>query len=457
MVLTAKIVLSRWLTSIKGDTLDHSLAATPQLGEVDPHPSSTMSVMCVTAADLEVIDRLSPTPSTASMEKYLATSPEEEGLTTTIIQTTVKDATFSKPSLPSEWILLPQSASVAGSDESVGSANSFASCNSRRSIDPRGPRRGRKGWASPSPLLEKSPLFIYPSSSEDEGFEDYLKRTSPEEAKALNSMRVETTEIGKGHPPAKDKPFFCTWPDCTQIFQYRYAWTRHEEAKHYSPYKWICFSNIDEDGLTTQLRDTSCFLCEKTYVSINHFTRHEQFSSCVGKTRESRTFYREDHLMQHVNGTHCKLKPQKIATLRPLLSAWKKDNHPMPKEALTCGFCGVRSGSWQARASHVSTHFKSGNMTKADWRIDRTLLTRRPERRAERVAAFLAHSEKLACDQCNKAFTLHADLRRHEFAVHNSEQNQAPLCSIEYAKIDNVLRHMKDCLSASKRASLQRT
>jgi hypothetical protein len=165
-----------------------------------------------------------------------------------------------------------RSASVAGSEGSVVSSASFASCVSYRSVDPRGSRRGRKGWASASPFSDTAghsdvsyfaampdatptedtefwegnmPVFHAPISDAQSSARDQAAATIPDYLRVLypppipmaqGHKRDQASAATERHHRLVNKGrFFCTWPKCSKTFLHRSQWTRHEEARHYSP------------------------------------------------------------------------------------------------------------------------------------------------------------------------------------------------------------------------------
>jgi hypothetical protein len=126
--------------------------------------------------------------------------------------------------------------------------------------------------------------------------------------------------------PTSGRDFRCTF--CGKRFSSRYEWNRHEESVHVPQTCWIC-------------------------------ARPE----CADKPDNERSFFRKDHLIQHLRRTH-KLLESDINSL-PSLDEWKSSTAPLDPfdQALHCGFCGHRSTSWSERVDHIANHVKNG----ADW------------------------------------------------------------------------------------------
>jgi len=281
-----------------------------------------------------------------------------------------------------------RSMSIAGSDHSAGSFTSVRSTGSRISVDSRGSRRGRKRWIPPpsppaahlrsilaldngpdSPDLVKLVAEALAQHRKNKGKRPYNEATVSAQSFLTMSLRLivsklirkqqapfETVETAS---PAAGR-YFCTWPGCDSRFPNKSAWTRHEEAVHHCPYHWICGL-----GVKNVLRLPSCFICGDLDVLISHITDHH-CDSCATKSKEDRTFVREDQLSQHMNrnhidGTGTKKIPKEI------LSAWKIDNPALSASSLRCGFCGDTFDTWRQRLDHVALHMRNGICRSAWW------------------------------------------------------------------------------------------
>lgn len=152
------------------------------------------------------------------------------------------------------------------------------------------------------------------------------------------------------------KTFQCTF--CTETFRTKHDWQRHEKSLHLSLERWICspdgprFIN-PENGLM------SCVFCGEVNPDDAHAESHN-FSGCTERTQEERTFYRKDHLRQHLKLVH------NVRFLPWAMDRWRVAS---PEIRSRCGFCGVVLDSWTIRVDHLAEHFKTGN-TMADWKGD---------------------------------------------------------------------------------------
>ncbi|KAH8201312.1 hypothetical protein TruAng_004556 [Truncatella angustata] len=152
------------------------------------------------------------------------------------------------------------------------------------------------------------------------------------------------------------KTFQCTF--CTETFRTKHDWQRHEKSLHLSLERWVC----SPDGPTALNPGNgliSCVFCGEANPDETHIESHN-FSGCTERTMEERTFYRKDHLRQHLNLVH------DVKFLPWAMDTWKANS---PAIRSRCGFCGTVMDSWSARIDHLAEHFKSGN-TMADWKGD---------------------------------------------------------------------------------------
>lgn len=152
------------------------------------------------------------------------------------------------------------------------------------------------------------------------------------------------------------KTFQCTF--CTETFRTKHDWQRHEKSLHLSLERWVC----SPDGHTAVNPEnglTSCVFCGEANPDEAHVESHG-FSQCKERTLEERTFYRKDHLRQHLKLVH-----------NAKFLQWSMDRWRISTPAIRsrCGFCGIVMDSWTFRVDHLAEHFKTGNTMK-DWKGD---------------------------------------------------------------------------------------
>jgi hypothetical protein len=160
------------------------------------------------------------------------------------------------------------------------------------------------------------------------------------------------------------RTFQCTF--CTETFKTKHDWQRHEKSLHLSLERWVC----SPDGPTqfcTDYDHLRCVYCGLPNPPAGHEEIHNH-SSCAERSLGERTFYRKDHLRQHLNLVH-DVKFQSFS-----METWKVAT---PEIRSRCGFCGIIMDSWSIRVDHLAEHFKGGKSMadwKGDWGFERQVL-----------------------------------------------------------------------------------
>ncbi|KZM24344.1 DNA binding [Ascochyta rabiei] len=140
--------------------------------------------------------------------------------------------------------------------------------------------------------------------------------------------------------------FQCTF--CTDRFKSKYDWSRHEKSLHLSLEKWIC-APLGEVVADTTTGKSKCVYCDALEPSTEHLATHNH-SACEEKGIESRTFYRKDHLRQHLRLMHgCKMTAN--------MESWKSQAQYIRSR---CGFCNMDFEKWQDRVDHLAKEFRNG-------------------------------------------------------------------------------------------------
>jgi len=161
-----------------------------------------------------------------------------------------------------------------------------------------------------------------------------------------------------GIPPASAplKSFQCTF--CTETFRTKHDWQRHEKSLHLSLERWVCTPDGPR-AFNPENGQVSCVFCGKANPDEAHIEGHNH-SACQERTLGERTFYRKDHLRQHLKLVH----GVKFASWS--MEQWKVAT---PEIRSRCGFCGIVMDTWTIRVDHLAEHFKTGK-TMADWKGD---------------------------------------------------------------------------------------
>ena len=156
-----------------------------------------------------------------------------------------------------------------------------------------------------------------------------------------------------GTPP---KTFQCTF--CTETYRTKHDWQRHEKTLHLSLERWVCTPEGPK-AFNHENGQVSCVFCGEENPDEAHIENHNH-SICQEKPQEERTFYRKDHLRQHLKLVH----DVKFVTWS--MEQWQATT---PEIRSRCGFCGIVMDTWSMRVDHLAEHFKAGQ-TMADWKGD---------------------------------------------------------------------------------------
>lgn len=152
----------------------------------------------------------------------------------------------------------------------------------------------------------------------------------------------------------KKRIFQCTF--CCDTFRNKYDWTRHEKSLHLSLEKWIC-APLGPVITDQESGSKKCVYCDLNNPSSDHLDSHNH-RQCEEKGLDARTFYRKDHLRQHLRLFHgCDV-------MIPSTESWKSVANTINSR---CGFCGMRFTTWTDRVDHITAHFKAGALMK-EWK-----------------------------------------------------------------------------------------
>lgn len=152
------------------------------------------------------------------------------------------------------------------------------------------------------------------------------------------------------------KTFQCTF--CTQTFSTKHDWQRHEKSLHLSLERWVCTPSGPR-AANPESNKVCCVFCGVADPDDAHIESHNH-SACQDRSLDERTFYRKDHLRQHLRLMHAS------AFVEWSMKGWEVAT---PEIRSRCGFCGVIMDTWSKRVDHLAEHFKGGK-TMADWTGD---------------------------------------------------------------------------------------
>jgi hypothetical protein len=159
--------------------------------------------------------------------------------------------------------------------------------------------------------------------------------------------RRRTAAVNTTQSQVQNRPFQCTF--CTDSFRTKHDWMRHEKSLHLNLEKWICMPLGPKITCTTT-GQMMCAFCGEYNPTTEHLESHN-CDSCQEKSISERTFYRKDHLRQHLRLVHgCKMTDT--------MNSWKSEATYINSR---CGFCAEEFTSWSERCDHLSKHFRAGD------------------------------------------------------------------------------------------------
>ncbi|KAM0344997.1 hypothetical protein ACHAPU_006878 [Fusarium lateritium] len=147
--------------------------------------------------------------------------------------------------------------------------------------------------------------------------------------------------------------FQCTF--CTETFKLKHTWSRHERTQHLSLEQWKC----SPSGSTVLVQQSNpvCVYCGHLNPDESHLETHN-YDLCHNREPGERTFFRKDHLRQHLRLVHG------AEFIKWPMEEWKIRHEDVVSR---CGFCDLIMTVWSERIDHLAQHFKEGS-TMADWK-----------------------------------------------------------------------------------------
>ncbi len=331
-------------TGLKRSQISDWLANARRRNKVQPEKSTDCELRPeVLAGALEVasapvdIEQAVNLQDMNPLDRWRHSPPEHEAASVSAIANAIATSTYTPEtqasSHSSSWVDRGQNSSDASSwsvyrvpsmsslesNRSSGSDMSFGSVFSHTSRNSIGSRRRRRRPTLPKPNLST------------EHFQPLDKKGD------LHAARM----------------FQCTF--CSDTFKTKHDWQRHEKSIHLSLETWTC---APLGGVITMPVGNLCVYCGAVNPDTDHLEIHN-FQACQEKPATERTFYRKDHLRQHLRLVHdCKFDVS--------MESWKSARQDVKSR---CGFCPKVFTTWQCRVSHLAGHFKAGAQM-ADWEGD---------------------------------------------------------------------------------------
>lgn len=181
---------------------------------------------------------------------------------------------------------------------------------------------------------------------------EYPKRSTNRRRRGTTHRRQRTNWLNRSQASGR---YQCTF--CTESFKTKYDWERHEKSLHLSLETWVCSPRGSVE--THPDEGVLCVYCGDADPSQDHLKTHNN-AACLERPFEERTFYRKDHLRQHLKLVHG------AKYVKWPMETWKTAIKDIRSR---CGFCGIEMESWSSRTDHLASHFKDGR-TMADWTGD---------------------------------------------------------------------------------------
>ncbi|KAM0433453.1 hypothetical protein ACHAPT_004333 [Fusarium lateritium] len=220
------------------------------------------------------------------------------------------------------------------------------------------PDRAYSGDSDPGRSLRSSSSAGSTNASQSSSAYSHTSGTSLKSIDRIRkAIKRKRRRVTAERPVASEgcHPYQCTF--CTETFKTKWSWKRHEKSLHLSLERWECTPS--GPTVLNEKSETVCVFCGLVSPDTNHLQSHN-FSACHGRALEERTFYRKDHLQQHLKLVHS-AQYQKWP-----MDSWKDASEEIRSR---CGFCGMVMKFWSDRVDHLAEHFKAGQ-TMVDWKGD---------------------------------------------------------------------------------------
>ncbi|KAH6626518.1 hypothetical protein B0J18DRAFT_142998 [Chaetomium sp. MPI-SDFR-AT-0129] len=180
--------------------------------------------------------------------------------------------------------------------------------------------------------------------------------------------------------PTTTRPYQCTF--CPETFKTRYDWTRHESTLHLPLEKWTCLATgpiyhpNSDHRKPNSTANPRCALCHTPSPTATHLATHNT-AECLSKPPSARTFFRKDHLRQHLRACHGVTEldagprtgqgsaATTAADMARILKEWKS---VVKRVKSRCGFCGEEFLDWARRCEHVAEHFRREGRQMGEWK-----------------------------------------------------------------------------------------
>jgi hypothetical protein len=316
------------LTGLKRSQISNWLANARRRGKVRPAEGSEPSSPLMGAIDIpgsgNTLSELNP------LDRWKASPPENEPASMTAIARAV-----TATPMPSNRSLSRQN-SLQNSRASSRQNSSSESTNISMLREPSVSSFETRESSTNSDLTFASSRSNQSKRSFSSGERRRRRRAPMTQRAAAQATKTRSARI-----------FQCTF--CTDTFPAKYDWQRHEKSLHLALERWTCCPG----GGTYTIPSTGlahCVFCSGLNPSAEHLESDHNYLVCQEQTVQERTFYRKDHLRQH-------LKLRHSAKFEKHMESWKTTTNEIKS---CCGFCPSKFTTWSQRADHLAAHFRNG-------------------------------------------------------------------------------------------------
>ncbi|KAL4780531.1 hypothetical protein BJX76DRAFT_364294 [Aspergillus varians] len=317
-------------TGLKRTQITNWLANARRRGKIRPAPRSSSPVPG--AIEIPRQPEIDPTLMTP-LERWKYSPPENEPAAMSNILRALEDTSLEvRQGLQSGHVRSHSRRTGSSNDSSHANTNVFDASSLISSHE-------TNNSASRSSLSDVSfaSAFSHRSSHGSYGSMDRKERRRRRKSSTpLNTLTRQKAKCVRMYQ--------CTF--CADSFQTKYDWQRHEKSLHLALEKWTC---APHGGVAFLNGANRCVFCMAVNPDNDHLEAHN-YSTCAEKASVERTFYRKDHLNQHLRLMH-------NVRFDPSMDQWRSHTTEIISR---CGFCGITLTTWKGRADHLATHFKNG-------------------------------------------------------------------------------------------------
>ncbi|CCX10587.1 hypothetical protein FPQ18DRAFT_313274 [Pyronema domesticum] len=293
-------------------------------------------------------------PQISTVDRWLSSSSEDEGIPEDIIMENAASLSFPSPAseCSSTWPE-PDDDAVSVCDSTM----STSAASSRTSLHEDMYHEDEDNLSSSGRISPWQPNGKTSGSS---------PKTS--HTKRKESLRLHRRREPVPRPRLAGKVVYpCTF--CMSAFSNVGNARRHDREVHFETERYICGSYTIEDD-----SGKACLYCgtpynlvknEDGYVNQYGCDCAENAVSCRSKPIEDRTFYRKGHFTQHLKRAHGISQAPKgfLVGSKAVVNGF---NFPQKSR---CGFCNASFTSWQDRTEHIEKEFKHGRKME-EWNGD---------------------------------------------------------------------------------------